>query len=232
MQRHPLDEPLLTQSLLGVTSELTQLSGADAAADAGVRAVVVAADPLVRAAFSQRLSRHAVAQSTGQGLASEVRRARANVVLWDLGPLPNVTLSVTDVSVPIVALTSTPGAAARLLAAGAQGVLRRDASVAAILGTLGTVRHGLRVVDPALVGGSHGEPRIPAAERPTEALTTREIEVLELVATGMSNKQIAADLGISAHTVKFHVNAILAKLDVHTRTQAVVRGVQLGVVVV
>jgi DNA-binding NarL/FixJ family response regulator len=56
--------------------------------------------------------------------------------------------------------------------------------------------------------------------------------VLELVASGLSNKQIAEELRISAHTVKFHVNAILAKLDVHSRTEAVVRAMQLGVVLV
>jgi DNA-binding NarL/FixJ family response regulator len=63
-----------------------------------------------------------------------------------------------------------------------------------------------------------------------EDLTPREIEVLALVAEGLSNKAIASELTISTHTVKFHLNAIMSKLDVQSRTAAVVRATRLGLI--
>jgi DNA-binding NarL/FixJ family response regulator len=84
------------------------------------------------------------------------------------------------------------------------------------------------VVDEAF-GAVFAKPRRIAANEPTETLTPRELEVLGLLAEGLSNKLVAARLGISEHTVKFHVNAILQKLEVDTRTEAVVRAARLGV---
>ena len=63
-----------------------------------------------------------------------------------------------------------------------------------------------------------------------ESLTTREQEVLALVSDGMSNREIAHDLSISEHTVKFHLASVFGKLGVSTRTEAVQRGVRLGVI--
>ena len=60
------------------------------------------------------------------------------------------------------------------------------------------------------------------------ALTLREGEVLRLMAQGLGNKGIAAALGISAHTAKYHVASVLTKLDAHTRTEAVTRGLRAG----
>lgn len=63
-----------------------------------------------------------------------------------------------------------------------------------------------------------------------EALTPRELEVLEALGEGLSNKSIAARLGITEHTVKFHVSAIFGKLGAENRTDAVRRGVRLGLI--
>jgi ATP/maltotriose-dependent transcriptional regulator MalT len=63
-----------------------------------------------------------------------------------------------------------------------------------------------------------------------EALTPRELEVLEVLAQGLSNRAIASRLVISEHTVKFHVSAIFGKLGAENRTDAVRRGVRLGLV--
>ena len=60
------------------------------------------------------------------------------------------------------------------------------------------------------------------------ALTARELDVLRLVARGLSNKEIAADLRITTHTVKYHLAAVLEKLGVRSRTEAVSRGVRTG----
>ena len=63
-----------------------------------------------------------------------------------------------------------------------------------------------------------------------DALTPREREVLEMLASGLSNKEIAWRMKISEHTVKFHVASIFAKLDVSTRTEAVMQGIRKGLV--
>ena len=65
-----------------------------------------------------------------------------------------------------------------------------------------------------------------------EALTTREHDVLALVADGLSNREVAHALAISEHTVKFHLASIFGKLGVSTRTEAAQRGVRLGVIAI
>ena len=69
-----------------------------------------------------------------------------------------------------------------------------------------------------------------AVEEIVEPLTPREMDVLEMLAEGLSNKMIAHRLSISDHTAKFHVNSILAKLNAGTRTGAVTRGIRLGLI--
>ena len=66
---------------------------------------------------------------------------------------------------------------------------------------------------------------------PAEKLTDRELEVLELLAEGVGNREIAARLGVSEHTVKFHISSILGKLGAESRTEAVTLGVRKGLIV-
>ena len=91
------------------------------------------------------------------------------------------------------------------------------------------VTHGLLVLDPSL---AEAVPPIRDAH-PTGAatvLTPREQEVLQLLAEGLPNKSIADRLGITEHTVKFHVNAILGKMGAQSRTEAVTRATRLGLI--
>ena len=83
------------------------------------------------------------------------------------------------------------------------------------------------VVDEAAVRASA---RLDGAEEGGGALTRRELSVLRLVAHGLGNKEIANELGISTHTVKYHLASLLAKLGVHTRTEAVTIGLRKGLV--
>jgi DNA-binding NarL/FixJ family response regulator len=66
----------------------------------------------------------------------------------------------------------------------------------------------------------------------SEPLTAREVQVLRMIADGLGNKQIAWQLGISEHTVKFHVTSIMAKLHAASRTEAVAAGIRHGLVLV
>ena len=70
----------------------------------------------------------------------------------------------------------------------------------------------------------------PAEATPGAELSARELEVLRLVARGLGNKEIAAELGITTHTVKYHLAALLEKLGVRSRTEAVSLGVRKGLV--
>ena len=113
------------------------------------------------------------------------------------------------------------------LRSGARVVLPRDAPPAQIVAAIYAASAGL-IAAPAEDAGF----LLPAthAEENTEPLTPRELDVLEMLAEGLSNKMIAYRLSISEHTAKFHVNSILAKLHAGTRTEAVMRGVRLGLV--
>src|SRR5208337_2700284 len=91
---------------------------------------------------------------------------------------------------------------------------------------------GLTKLRIAIEAAAHGlcvtETSKQAAANGAANLSARELEVLRLLAGGSSNKEIARTLGISAHTVKFHVAAILEKLHASTRTEAAIEAVRLG----
>ena len=72
----------------------------------------------------------------------------------------------------------------------------------------------------------------PALRAPAEALTPRELEVLQWMARGLTNRQIARQLQISEHTVKFHAGAVLGKLNARSRAEAVARAIGLGWILV
>jgi DNA-binding NarL/FixJ family response regulator len=106
------------------------------------------------------------------------------------------------------------------------GVLPMDASAGELCAAIHALAEGLVVGASALLFGS--EEVAVLARGP---LTERETEVLGLLAKGLANKQIAISLGISEHTVKFHVSSIYAKLDATNRTQAVREGLRNGWIV-
>jgi NarL family two-component system response regulator YdfI len=118
------------------------------------------------------------------------------------------------------------------LGAGASAVLSRSADLTEIVAVLRALASGFIVLQrPLLVAllDQAAEPSNRDADG-TPRLTAREIEVLAALADGASNKEIARRLDISFHTVKFHVAAILDKLEAESRTEAVVKASQLGIV--
>ena len=121
------------------------------------------------------------------------------------------------------------------LGAGASAVLSRSADLTEIVAVLRALASGFIVLQrPLLVAlldqsAAAAEPSNRDADG-TPRLTAREIEVLAALADGASNKEIARRLDISFHTVKFHVAAILDKLEAESRTEAVVKASQLGIV--
>jgi two-component system, NarL family, nitrate/nitrite response regulator NarL len=195
-----------------------------------VRVLVISDDALARAGLAALLAGPGV-DLVGQGATAEAAAlatsSEADVVAWDLGPdLDPASLGAVDV--PVIALLWHDAQGAVAVAAGARGVLLRDAAPERLWAALAAVAGGLVVIDPELAD------LLPRARRAAaelvEPLTPRETEALQLLAEGRSNKAIARALGISEHTAKFHVNAILGKLGAETRTEALAHAARLGLV--
>jgi NarL family two-component system response regulator YdfI len=117
------------------------------------------------------------------------------------------------------------------------GALSLDSTVEEIVAAVRALKEGLLVGAPGLVKlgwSSRGdvgiEDKVLFDRSLVEPLTNRESEVLQLLAQGLANKQIALVLGISEHTVKFHISSLYSKLGVTSRTEAVRDGLQRGLI--
>lgn len=145
----------------------------------------------------------------------------ADVVVWDAEPgsiLPSQRA-------PVLALVLDEEGAENALLSGARGALLRGADDTKIVAAVRAAAASLLVVDTD-VAAVAVKPRGP---RPgMERLTGREAEALSLMAEGLSNKEIAARMGISEHTAKFHVVAVMNKLGAVSRTEAVVLAARGG----
>jgi len=185
-----------------------------------LRALIVATDAVARTSLLTAVSAIPMVASAAATPASALHEAwqaeRPDVVVWDAidgGEAPRVP--------HLVVLTDDPDQASAAWGAGAMAVLPHGTDLAV---ALPAVASGLTVSAPALLT-HRSEPLAP--EEPV-SLTPRERDVLELLAEGRSNDEIALALGVRTTTVRFHVRALLAKLDAENRTAAVVRSVRLG----
>ena len=170
------------------------------------------------------------AASDGAQAVEFAERLRPDVVLMDLrmprcdGVEATKLLRERCPSIKVIVLTTYADDRSVLdaLRAGARGYLTKDAGAAQINDTLHRVASGQAVIDPAVA--EHVINAI-APDEPTpplpDALTPREIEVLTLIADGLSNTEIARCLAISEATVKSHINRLLSKTGVRDRAQAV-----------
>jgi two-component system, NarL family, nitrate/nitrite response regulator NarL len=196
-----------------------------------LRVVIVSDDPLARSGLAALLRGRgevvAVAALTpAEASAAALSGAGAEAVLWEAGGAEGV--GELAAALPTVALVAGEAQAAEALAAGARGAARRDAGPDRIAAALVAAAHGLVAVDGALAPALLRRPAPAAAE--AEGLTAREAEVLALLAEGLSNKAIAARLGVAERTAKFHVESILGKLGAETRSEAIVIAARRGLV--
>jgi two-component system, NarL family, response regulator YdfI len=212
-----------------------------------IRVFIVAASPLARAGLENLLAARDVevvaSNGTIDALAEMLADAAPDVVLIDSSgePFEPMLESIlasglaSDVNVVILGEGMTPAASADALRAGIRAALPGDISPDQLVAALQAVASGLIVLHPA--NRSDLLPAGSAASRATgelgelaESLTRRELEVLQMLAGGLSNKEIAARLNISEHTAKFHVASILGKLGAGSRTEAVALGIRRGLV--
>jgi DNA-binding NarL/FixJ family response regulator len=143
-------------------------------------------------------------------------------------------------SIMMLTMHENPDYLLEALRAGAAGYVLKDAPQEQIIEAVRGVRNGESPLDPELAArllrrlADEGEMRgatrtAPLDDYEGERLTPRELEVLELMKLGRTNRQIAADLVISLGTAKNHVEHIISKLGVSDRTQAVVKALELGI---
>jgi DNA-binding NarL/FixJ family response regulator len=202
------------------------------------RLVIIADDPLARAGLAALLNNEAPGLVIGQlssqvDLKAELAVYQPDVLLWDLGWASSTAVErlaeLPDLELPTVILLPDAEQVSQAWASGAQGLLPREAEGGQLLAALRAARQGLVILDPALADSLLPAPSLDPPTL-TEALTPREEEVLQLLAEGLPNKTIARRLEISEHTVKFHVAAIMGKVGARSRTEAVVRATQLGLI--
>ena len=213
-----------------------------------LRVLVVARSPVIAAGLTALAAEGGltvVRSASGvAGLADAVADTRPDVVLWALDAGDHLRLPplAPDAAqrpprLVVVAHDADPRLVPRLVQAGAVAVLPPDATAHAIALAVEAAGAGYGLLDaaaleqlaaqPAAAGAVGMAPPLRAAA-PT--LTPRELEVQGLMAQGLANRAIAARLSISAHTAKTHVAAVLAKLGVASRAEAVMAGVRQGMV--
>lgn len=194
-----------------------------------IRVLLNVPSPALRAGLRALLSSDKTISIVNDSLDEE---NEADVVITSASPAsfsnPSGTLSASH------ALGDSPSAATLFLSDdqvniremrrsfGAWGVLPSDASAEELTAAVHALSQGLIVGTSTLLFESESE---PLSHGP---LTDRESEVLGLLSKGLANKQIAVALGISEHTVKFHVSSIYTKLNVTNRTEAVREGLRGG----
>jgi len=172
---------------------------------AALRVRIHATDPMRRRGLAAML------EAAGHAVTDDP----PDVELCDLGQsLP------AETEAPVVALTASVPAAAT-----PAGILLPDVTAAQLDAALRAVAAGLLVRSPGMPE-THGF--APVEDSPP--LTPREREILGLIGQGLSNKAMARRLGISVHTIKFHVEALFAKLDATSRAEAVAKGLRGGVI--
>lgn len=232
--------------------------GGDDDRERSINVQIVAASATVRAGLSALIGaeEHLIVSGAYTSAAEAAQEpeaapgAQPDVIVVELGEASDEwiaeltpTQEEADTRAPaLIALVpdSQLESVTNLLRSGVRAVLPRSASGDEIVAAIEAVSAGLTVFHRDAARALMSEPGedlrneqtsaasvSPPGQEP-DALTPREIEVLGLIAEGLGNKTIAYRLGISEHTVKFHVASIMSKLDASSRTEAVTQGVRRG----
>lgn len=201
-----------------------------------IKVLVVGDNPLARMGLVTLLTGQSgleiAGHSSGAVLLDDIDLYQPDALVCDVGweDTPDWLDDLPETRLPVVALLNNESQATEAWNAGVQGLLLYNTDADGIAAALTAVLHGLVVLDPTLAANAL-TPGDSATDEPIEALTPREKEVLQLLAEGLANKAIAQKLGITDHTVKFHVNAIMGKLRAQSRTEAVVRATRQGLII-
>ena len=219
------------------------------------RVLICAASSFIRTGLERLLEPQSSLQVVGEvtttnGLQQVIAEVDPDVVFLQIeDQLQEIRWEeLIALGVPIVLLAESVDlvGAADAIAAGVQGILVGDVTGAELAATAASAASGLLtlsgdladVVRQGLLTHSPEDADVyagdlaPIADDFPEHLTLREREVLEMMSEGLSNKEIAAQLDISAHTVKFHISSILGKLGASSRTEATTIGLRRGLITI
>ena len=207
-----------------------------------IRVFIIAPTPLMQAGLHTLLAAEDIyiagASAVPEAFSEDASTIDVVVMADDL-QLDAITRAIASESMALVVLTNAPQRIIPVmppLNLRGWGLVPLDVSSPQLQATVRAVAQGMIVVpvDHSLwLYENHSANTLPSSEAlqaPLETLTPREREVLELVGQGLSNKLIARTLSISEHTVKFHISSISTKLGASSRTDAVRRGVRLGLI--
>ncbi|HMV97209.1 MAG TPA: response regulator transcription factor [Anaerolineales bacterium] len=199
-----------------------------------IRVAVVSPNSALRVGLRELLGRQPDIQVIGEAVDLEsVHEMEAEVFV--LASVSSGRLLENSITSPILFLTDDIESVRMVLGSKvrAWGVLSLEATEDELAAAVRAVGEGLWVGAPGLVGEMirfSGRRESLGEESLTEQLTAREKEVIQLMAQGLANKQIALSLGISEHTVKFHLSSLYSKLGISSRTEAIKRGIELGLI--
>ena len=207
-----------------------------------IRVLVVADNLLTRAGLAALVDTHTdclvAGQTTSDTLLDTLELTQPDMVLYDMGwrvaDALDALATIAKQELSVLALIADESDATTVLAALSSfavfGLLLNESDPDLLHMALQATHAGLIVIDPALADVLASTVQLPQETLP-EPLTPRENDVLQLLAQGMTNKAIALQLGITDHTVKFHVNAIMTKMGAQSRTEAVVLATRAGLII-
>jgi two-component system, NarL family, response regulator YdfI len=167
-------------------------------------------------------------------LVSFARTTELDVIVIDTDSIRDLLLEPTlDAAIVLLTEVSDARSISRLLRSGVRAILSRESGPDDVLSAIYAAYDGLVLLSTATaesLAAVYGDQPLEVEAELSEEITSRETDVLRMLAQGLVNKDIAARLGISEHTVKFHISSILDKLGASTRTEAVTLGIRRGLI--
>jgi two-component system nitrate/nitrite response regulator NarL len=206
---------------------------------ARIRLLVVEDNRLLRDGITAMLNeqpdfRVVASLGSGENIPRKIRALKLGIVLLDLGLRSQNSLALirslrkkaSEVKIIVMDLVPTQADILECVKAGVAGFILKDATIRDVFRTIRSGARGVKVLPPLLTDSLFSQiidhavnGRAPAKVIEAVRMTRRERQVIELIADGLSNKEIAQKLHLSTYTVKSHVHNILEKLAMHTRVQ-------------
>ena len=167
-------------------------------------------------------------------LRSLARRSDLDVIVIDSDSIRDLLVEpIADAAIVLLTGVGDARSISRLLRNGVRAILSRESDPDEVLSAIYAAYDGLvllSVPNAESLAAIYGDQPLEVGAAVSEEITCRETEVLRMLAEGRVNKDIAERLGISEHTVKFHISSILEKLGASTRTEAVTLGIRRGLI--
>jgi DNA-binding NarL/FixJ family response regulator len=204
-----------------------------------IRIAVAATSAVRRAGLESIIRSHAEFHLAGSfvavaSLVSFARSTELDVIVIDTDSIRDLLIEPTsDAAIVLLTEVTEARSISRLLRSGVRAILSRESDPDDVLSAIYASYDGLVLLSTPTaesLAALFGDQPLEVEAELSEEITSRETDVLRMLAQGLVNKDIAARLGISEHTVKFHISSILDKLGASTRTEAVTLGIRRGLI--